>query len=70
MTRASASSRSASVLFPFSTCRLSDFSMAAEGGVGRRLAAGPEHHLEPVDGGRFGDARSHDPRSDDSHACD
>ena len=70
VTRPRAWSRSSSVFLPFSTCRLSDFSMAASGGVGRRLASGPQHHLEPADGGRLGDARAHDPRTDDSHACD
>ena len=70
VTRARASSRSDSVRLPFSTCRFSDFSSAASVASAVDWLRDPEHHLEAADGGRLGDARAHDPGSDDTHACD
>ena len=39
-------------------------------GVGRLLLAGPQHHLVAGLGRHLGDARPHDPRTQDAHALD
>ena len=69
LTRPGISAASASVRLPFSTCLASDFSVRPPWRR-RRLAAAAQHHLVPVGRRHLGDARAHDPRTDDSHPFD